>query len=254
MPSEVHLWQVHQADFDLLALEANCLSWLTEVEVLRYCRYQFDRHRKQFLLGRAVIRVALSSYEQSIKPGEWRFTQNEYGKPAIHPDQQIGSLFFNLSHSGESLVLVLAGFANIGVDIQRSLKTRRIAAIAQRYFSGKEVEELKGLSAEQQQTRFYELWTLKEAYIKACGMGLAISLRHFSCFFPGTDKLAIKFDSLRNDDEKAWQLWQLDAGDAYKLAIAARAGVDSGPHKILSWKMACLDKAEARETIIHRRS
>lgn len=250
--SEVHVWHADQADFELLNLRAHCISWLTDAELERYRRYQFERHRKQFLLGRVLIRFALSYYDQSIAPEAWRFSQNEYGKPAIHPEQQSKSLYFNLSHSGGRLVLALANFTDIGIDIEHSVKPRKIEAIAARYFSSTEAKALAGLAQEQQQSRFYQLWTLKEAYIKACGMGLAIPLRHFSYSFPTARKLAIEFAAQRDDDENLWQFWQLAAGDEYQLSMAARAGAKGARHKILSWQMTALGSVLAKETTILR--
>ncbi len=106
--SEIHLWQLEQADFELPTLQDECLSWLTDAELKRFKRFQFDRHRKQLLLGRALIRVALSSYDSSVTPASWNFTYNEYGKPAISAEQNAASLHFNLSHSAEKVVLAVS--------------------------------------------------------------------------------------------------------------------------------------------------
>ena len=161
---EIHLWQANQAEFDGPELESNCLSWLTESETKRYHRYTYDYHRKQFLLGRMLIRNSLSKYAE-IEPQDWKFEENEYGKPAIVSSQQAQPLFFNLSHSSERLVLAISAHAGIGVDIESSNKPRRVVKIADRYFSPTEAEELLALPEADQLTRFYELWTLKEAYI-----------------------------------------------------------------------------------------
>ena len=75
--SEIHLWQLEQADFELSSLQSECLAWLTESEVKRFQRYQFDRHRKQLLLGRVLMRVALSSYVNKIAPASWNFIYNK---------------------------------------------------------------------------------------------------------------------------------------------------------------------------------
>ena len=78
--NEIHLWHANQAEFDGPELESNCLSWLTESETKRYHRYTYDYHRKQFLLGRMLIRNSLSKYAE-IEPQDWKFEENEYGKP-----------------------------------------------------------------------------------------------------------------------------------------------------------------------------
>lgn len=240
--SEIHLWQLEQADFELPSLQSDCLAWLSESELKRFRRLHFDRHRKQLLLGRVLMRVALSSYDSSIAPASWSFTHNEYGKPAISEGQNRASLYFNLSHSAEKVVLAVSRFEDIGVDIECVRKPRRVAAIAQRYFSDKEAAEILLLPEDQRQSRFYDLWTLKEAYIKACGMGLAISLQHFSYGFPGDDRLTVEFDVQRNDVEGAWQFWQLSAGSDFKLALAAKAGEEGLAHTLSAWRLAGLDK------------
>jgi len=245
--SEIHLWQLEQADFELYSLQSECLAWLTETELKRFRRYQFDRHRKQLLLGRVLTRLALSSYDKSIAPEAWDFTQNQYGKPAISEDQNSASLYFNLSHSAEKVVLAVARFKDIGVDIECCRKPRRVAAIAQRYFSNAEAAQLLSLPEDQQQSRFYDLWTLKEAYIKACGMGLAIPLQHFSYGFLGDDRLTVEFDARRNDVAAAWQFWQIFAGADFKLAVAAKSGAEEATHTLAAWRLAGLDKVLEQE-------
>ena len=240
--SEIHLWQLAQADFELSSLQGECLAWLTEAELERYRRFQFDRHRKQLLLGRALIRIALSNYDSSVSPESWSFTHNEYGKPSISPEQNSLSLHFNLSHSAERVVLAVSHIKDIGVDIECARKSRRIAAIAGRYFSEQEASQLLALPEDQQQSRFYDLWTLKEAYIKACGMGLAIPLQYFSYGFVGSDGLAIEFDAQRNDVEEAWRFWQLSAGPDFKLALAAKSDEKGMINSLSGWRLQGLNK------------
>ena len=130
LDSEIHLWHAVQPDFSLQELQQYCLAWLTEKERSRYARYYFDDSRKQLLLGRFLIRSVLSQYRDEIDPGAWRFVDNEFGKPALHPAQNSLPLYFNLSHSADRAVLAVARFECIGVDIERSDKQRRVAKIA----------------------------------------------------------------------------------------------------------------------------
>ena len=250
--SEIHLWQLEQADFELSSLQRHCLAWLTELELKRFQRLQFDRHRKQLLLGRVLMRVALSNYDRSVAAASWNFTHNDYGKPAISEEQNSASLYFNLSHSVEKVVLAVSRFKDIGVDVQCARKSRRIAAISQRYFSGTEADELLNLPEEQRQSRFYDLWTLKEAYIKACGKGFTIPLQYFSYGFLGDDKLTVEFDAQLYDVESMWQFWQLSAGLDFKLAIAAKTGKEGLVHTLSGWRLIGLDKFLKQEVQIIR--
>jgi 4'-phosphopantetheinyl transferase len=222
--NEIHLWQIDQNSFSLQELESVCLAWLTDNERQKLQRYQFDEHRKQLLSARFLLRNVLSKYQTEISPGRWQFSSNEYGKPEISAAQQRNNLFFNLSHSGDKVVMALAKQPDVGVDIEYSGKSRRVKKIASRYFSSIETSSLLALPKTQWLDRFYDLWTLKEAYIKACGMGLAIPLGDFS-YSIEEERLGIDFAESRDDNADSWQFWQLDAGDDYKLSLALNSAV-----------------------------
>ena len=110
--SEIHLWFVDHQDFDEVELKNKCLSWLSEEELDRLNRYIFRRHQKQFLLGRMLIRRALSQYSD-VSPQHWRLADNHYGKLFLEPSHK-ESLFFNLSHAGDRLVLAISRVDQLG--------------------------------------------------------------------------------------------------------------------------------------------
>jgi 4'-phosphopantetheinyl transferase len=251
--SAIHLWYVNQADFDSAELEAACLDWLRPQELQRYHRYFFDRDRKQFLLGRMLMRRCLSFYRE-IAPGDWDFVNNSYGKPALAEVQQLQPLYFNLSHSGGHLVLALSLLEQIGVDIEDSAKPRRVAQLAARYFAAREVDELLRLPQSGQLDRFYELWTLKEAYIKACGLGLAIPLQQFSYLFSAGSELQINFDASFDDSPRSWEVWQLDPGAGLKLGLAARSGEEQQISSLVSRRLHSLNEFREVESVVLRSS
>ena len=220
--SEIHLWYADQADFNDEELESIILHWLTVDEKKRYRRYYFDRQRNQFLLSRMVLRSVLSRYSR-LPPSRWKFNENSHGKPTIDPSQQQCPLFFNISHSSGRIVLAIGKLNFIGVDIERNDKSRRMLQIANRYFSKDELEALKALPAAEQLVRFYDLWTLKEAYIKARGVGLGIALRSFSFDFLTQERLAVTFDSELVDDPTHWQFWQIDTTGSFTLSLASKS-------------------------------
>jgi 4'-phosphopantetheinyl transferase len=253
LDSEIHLWYVTKSDFSLQELQQYCLAWLSEKERSRYARYYFDDSRKQLLLGRFLTRSVLSQYRDEIDPGDWRFVENEFGKPALHPEHNSLPLYFNLSHSADRAVLAVARFEAIGVDIERSDKQRRVAKIADRFFSAGEVSSLLKLPDIEQLPRFYDLWTLKEAYIKAWGQGLAIPLDHFGYAFDG-QRIEISFSALREDDPRHWQLWQMGLAEDYKLALALRTKSDNRITTISSWTLTSFDDFQSRDSVIMRRN
>ena len=221
---DIDLWTVDIADFayeELLSLTA---GWLSKQDQQRAVRFQFLEHKKQLLMGRYLTRTVLSWYS-GFSAGDWRFENNEYGKPFIASDLLKGMaepLFFNLSHSKNKLVLAIARHELLGVDIEYGLKLRRVEKLAKRYFSISEIDDFGVLAKDQMQKKFYDLWSLKEAYIKACGMGLAIPLDHFSFSFQSKNGIEIKFDKERTDEPRLWRFWEIDSEPGYHLSLAIK--------------------------------
>lgn len=256
---EVHLWHLDLEEFPDQPDIDDCLGWLDGAELSRYRRLQLARHRRRYLLGRALIRTTLSRYADR-SPRQWRLEQGARGKPQLaDPARQAGGagpLFFNLSHSGRGMVLAVCRHEEVGVDIETCTRARRVAAIARRYFSETETRELLALPAVEQQVRFYALWTLKEAYIKARGLGLALPLQAFSFGLqeeegeaPGAIDLA--FESAIGDDSRRWQLWQFPQRNGLQtaLAVAASEGTlkEGETLALQHWRVHSLTAAEPLE-------
>ena len=138
--------------------------------------------------------------------GDWQFTCNPFGKPQSRDGFGAQAPYFNLSHSHGRAVLALSRTPQIGVDIEFAGRERRISEIAHRYFADAEAQDLLALSGPAQQRRFYELWSLKEAYIKARGLGLAIPLKSFVyALSPGRIDLNEMTQTRANAKQLRWQ-------------------------------------------------
>lgn len=216
--SSIHLWQADQADYSAEQLQAECLPWLSEKELLRYQRYQFASSKQEYLAGQMLIRTVLSEYVD-VAPSDWEIAQFENGKPFIVMPELAEPIHFNLSHSGDRLILAVSRHAWTGVDIESIKAKRRIEQIAVRHFSSAELEQLSSLGEDEKLLRFYEFWTLKEAYIKARGTGLKQSLQSFG-FELGKSELEFWIEQAEEPAEACWQFWQLHAGTDYCLALA----------------------------------
>lgn len=211
---QIHLWVV-----DPVTPNERVHAMLSVSEQTHYARIRASRTKLQYGQARWAIRHALSCYAPDVSPKLWEFTRNAYGRPALQAPSLAFPLDFNISHTRGVLVMAFAARGAIGVDVEYTQRRCRALAVAERYFSDSEVADLRGLAPEQQRTRFFDLWTLKEAYIKACGMGLAIPLDSFSFNFTGHE-IAIAFDSRREDKAERWRFWQLPLGQAHQLALA----------------------------------
>ena len=157
-----------------------------------------------------------------IAPEQWQFTKNYYGKPTISNASLTIPLHFNISHTDKLVVLAVTVDQEIGVDVEYLLRSGKTLEIASSFFSPSEVQQLLTLPPEKQKDRFFDLWTLKEAYIKACGMGLSISLDHFSYSFSPQGDISISFAPERNDQAEYWQFWQIHPNDIHRVSMAIK--------------------------------
>ena len=119
------------------------------------------------------LRTLLSRFT-GIDGAELEIARGEQGKPFLVNAPQ--PLQFSLSHSGDRLVLALARDASVGVDLEVHDPQRQVMPLARRFFSRVEHEDLDALVEEARRQRFYDLWTLKEARVKALGGSLASQL------------------------------------------------------------------------------
>lgn len=222
---EVHLWFASpEAITDPHLLDAY-RALLTEEEEARRERYLLERARQEFLVARALVRTTLSRYGE-LSPEAWRFEKNKHGRPDLLLEQRgEPALLFNISHTRGLVVCAVVRGLDVGVDVEDTRRNTNGVAIADRFFSDGEVKDLHRLPAHHQQDRFFDYWTLKEAYIKARGMGLALPLGGFSYHLLQGPPPRISFDPEHIDDApRQWQFALFSPTDRHRSALAVRRG------------------------------
>ncbi|CAB3787749.1 4'-phosphopantetheinyl transferase family protein [Pararobbsia alpina] len=171
-------------------------------------RFRFAEDRRCYVVTRALLRTVLSRYA-ALDPSQWSFALNAYGKPEIgNPYRAKQRISFNLSHTDGLIVLAITAGSALGIDTE-NVRTRRAPIdIADSFFAADEVAALRQLTVEEQDKRFFSYWTLKEAYVKARGMGLSIiPLDKFSFHLSGDRGIGISFRSPLHDPS-TWRFWQ----------------------------------------------
>lgn len=223
--NEIHLWLTKpQENIDPLLL-ASYQSLLTQQETKKQQRYLFAKDRHDALLTRAFVRDLLSHYAD-IKPQEWRFEKGENDKPEI-----VNSpipLRFNISHTKNLIICAVTLTHDIGCDVESIGRKSDVLAIADRFFSKSETREMFSLADNQQRSRFFDYWTLKESYIKAWGLGLAIPLADFS-FHIGKSScklsnhnIQLSFAEHRQDIADDWSSWLFYPSEKHRIALSIR--------------------------------
>ncbi|MDG2271591.1 MAG: 4'-phosphopantetheinyl transferase superfamily protein [Halioglobus sp.] len=183
-------------------------------------RFSDQTLRDSDVITRALQRTVLSEYED-ISPSEWRFSQDSSGKPYIANSST--SLSFNLSHTREWVACAVARHSLVGIDIEDSGRNPKIVPLANRFFSRKEYQDLLRLPAMQQKNRFFDYWTLKEAYIKARGEGISLGLNRFGFKFSSNGAIGFWCDSELQDDPDLWQFWLSSGQSDHRMALAVKA-------------------------------
>ena len=174
------LWVGYTDDFQDNLYEHVFENVLTAEEKGKNKRYRHIRDQRLHLMARWMCRTILSNYEPDVLPTEWEFQPNIHGKPEIiGPGTVQKPLHFNISHTEGVVVMAISKSGRVGVDVERFDRKMDLLGLSKRYFAEIEAEALEKCPETMQNELFYRIWTLKEAYVKAIGKGLAHALDSF---------------------------------------------------------------------------
>ena len=169
--------------------------------------------------GRAPFQALLAGY-LGRAAADVRLEAGEFGRPRL-AGADAGALHFNWSHSGDQALCAVARGIEPGVDLERLRPRPRALEIARRYFSHEETAALAALVPERRDAAFLQLWTAKEAVLKATGRGLAFGLHRLG-IADEEERLALRF--LDGELPAQWQLHRLALDGAHVGSIAWRGG------------------------------
>lgn len=223
------LVQLNYASINLLKdpdFRKQIIAWLSHSERQRLERFRQPRQADQYLLGRTMLRYQLSQKHPDILPQQWQFKVDAQGKPQLAPLFSHLNIHFNLSHSEDMVALVISDGFVVGIDIEADTRAAFNMALAEHYFADSEIHWLRSLPVVQQLPGIVQLWTLKESYLKAEGLGLRIPLRKLVFSFSGAHVLSLELSSNFDDvtDSKKTDFFALyRLGTNYSLALAVKA-------------------------------
>jgi 4'-phosphopantetheinyl transferase len=221
-PDQVRIWYHLTEALDEAGVE-RATAVLSESERTRGQRFLFARDRRDYAAAHALTRAALSRCGD-LAPQQWRFQDGAGGKPSLAADAGSPALIFNLSHTHGLVACAIAAGGDVGIDVEGI--DRRIGAeqVAARFFSSSEQAGLARCPAGERAKRFFDLWTLKEAYIKALGHGLSHSLSTFG--FELNEPGSIGFMPPPDVDVAMWQFALFEPTDRHRMAVAVRGEPD----------------------------
>jgi 4'-phosphopantetheinyl transferase len=201
---------------------AGCVArWyalLDEGERARADRFYFVADREIFIAAHALRRVLLAHVD-GLPAADWKFAASPAGKPEIAPALNRSRWRFNLSHTRGLVACAVGIDYELGIDVEATDGVRDVLALAERFFAEDELALLRRANEDQRQKAFFRIWTLKEAYIKATGEGLARPLNSFAF---GLDPITFRTFAGNRDDIADWQFEQFDATPRHIIALAER--------------------------------
>lgn len=177
------------------------MKCLDEHEIKTFRRFHREIDAMRYLAAHVALRRILASY-LCVEPGAIRYARGPHGKPFLEPANHNGQLRFNLSHSGRIAAIAVADGLDVGIDVEqvRRMPFEELASCA---FSP---NEQAGLCNSMDAGAFFRLWTRKEAYLKAIGLGLSVPL----------SEVAI---------DEGWSIIDIDPAPGYAGALAIRGDV-----------------------------
>lgn len=217
---QVHVFYTRADQISDPCLLKQYRAFLSPGEIRKADRYLKQSDRLLSLVSKALVRYLIAEVILQ-DPQSICFSTNEHGKPYVVESPDI---HFNLSHSHGAAVCALCRGAAVGVDVED--KGRRTdLSIANRFFSSSEAELVSKASGAEKRKLFFDIWTLKEAYIKAVGKGLTIPLNSFS-FDVNESEIQITFrDTGRADPLWQFLQWRPESGKIVAAAVRSASPI-----------------------------
>lgn len=195
----VHVWWARLEDADALASRWRNVLDVEEREQQQ--RFRRAEDRALYALAHTLLRISLSQHA-ALPPETWSFVRGAYGKPELAPPlAKATGLQFSLAHSAATAVCAIRPGAPVGVDVEPVDRSIDPVELADMVLGPPEKKALLELDGNARRRRFLTLWTLKEAYVKAIGLGLTFSVT--DCMFD-LEQSEVRFAAHVADDPCAW--------------------------------------------------
>jgi 4'-phosphopantetheinyl transferase len=211
-----------EIDLELHRLDDEVIGAFTDLLTLperaRAERFRQADDRRRFIAGRGVLRRMLGR-RLNRAPGSLAFGASPHGKPTL---ADAGEIAFNVSHSGDYVLVAVGRAAAIGVDVEQERPGLDLMGLGARVFTPAELASIAGVPDAQKSSRFFRHWTFKEAVVKAVGVGLSVDLKRFEIAIKNDAPQLISHGAVELGPVSAWRLEAVAVEDGYSAALAVR--------------------------------
>jgi len=209
----INVWHVSTGDNAVLF--ELCKNALTAKELERVSFFKFKKVQDNYVFSQGTLRLLLSQY-LNIPPREVQIGRLKKGKPYSIDNP---NLRFNISNSGSKIIYGFSFDEELGIDLERIRPLSDLDNLINRNFNSYERAYIAGLK-DKKENRFFKFWTIKEAYLKAIGVGMRLT----------PDKLEFsiengnfRLESIQGVNEtEDWIFKDLDCGDNYRGTLVHR--------------------------------
>jgi len=191
---------------------------LTPQERARAERFRQADDRRRCIVGRGVLRRLLGR-RLNRAPGSLVFGANPHGKPTL---AEAGDIAFNVSHSGEYVLVAVGRAAAIGVDVEQLRPDLDLMSVGSRVFTPTELASIADAPDTEKVARFFRQWTFKEAVVKAVGLGLSLDLKRFEIAVSDEGAGLISHGAAELEPCGPWRLEAVAVEEGYSAALAVR--------------------------------
>jgi 4'-phosphopantetheinyl transferase len=226
--NEIHVWAT------ALSVAADVLerfsATLSPDEKERANRFKFEKHRNRYIAGRGVLRAILGQY-LDVRAADLRFVFSANGKPAFAPDFAGAGIHFNLANTEDLALIAVTRVGAVGVDVECVRQVKDVDELVARFFSPRENALFQKVPDDQKPAAFFNLWTRKEAMLKATGEGITRSLSLVEVSFLPSEParlLAIAGDATASE---RWKMWELGPANGFVGAVAIEGGTSNIEHR-----------------------
>lgn len=178
-------------------------------------------------MAHLLVRRTLSRLA-AVDAAAWTFAVSASGRPEIEAPSTAGRLRFSLSRASDLAACAVCLDHAVGIDVEVVDESRMPENVVQRILSADEREALSSYSGAARLRRLFALWTLKEACLKAQGVGLVVDPAALSFSLPPSGAPTVRFAASLEQDAGAWRLvsGSLPPGHAFAVAVRCPAGCD----------------------------
>jgi 4'-phosphopantetheinyl transferase len=199
-------------------LLAQWLGLLSAEERTRAGRFVAETDRSAYVASHALLRLSLSRLAD-VPPEGWTFETGPHGKPEVAGDEASLGLRISLSHTRGFAVCAVSSVGLVGVDVEHAGRKAPLR-ISETCFAPAEREALAALPEADRGGRFFEHWTLKEAFLKAVGLGLTYPLERLSFSVGESPRVLLPEDLGEIPEDWRFDSWLI--GGEFRIGLAAK--------------------------------